>query len=199
MLSSDSDTGAPLHGAWSKGLPAKARPGRPSTSSAPDAPKTCAGACLLERSALSPPAFERRTEHRRGIARQSRRAGDVGRMREPLVGCMKQRHDVEAGQQHPVVGPNGGDKILVAFRRQQRRDHRIDRRRAAPAKLKEASWFALAEPQRMRCSLPGEAEAIHYPIIMSKSNECRRRWILHLIDEPHMRRRPRCAQASARS
>ena len=34
---------------------------------------------------------------------------------------------------------------------------------------------ALAEPQRERCSLPGEAEAIQLPIMTSNSNFWRRR------------------------
>ena len=45
----------------------------------------------------------------------------------------------------------------------------------APARLNEASCAALDDPQRMRCSLPGEGDAIHEPIIMSKSNRWRRR------------------------
>ena len=87
---------------------------------------------------------------------------------------MEQRHDIEAREQHPVIGAHGSDEIFLRLGCEHRRDQGIDGGRRA-GEIEGASWSALAEPQRARCSLPGEAEAIHEPIIMSKSKCWRRR------------------------
>ena len=51
---------------------------------------------------------------------------DVALAGDPLFGLVIERHDIGAGQEQPVIGAHGGDKILTRAGVQQRIDHRVD-------------------------------------------------------------------------
>src|SRR5215470_7504193 len=72
---------------------------------------------------LAPPGFGKIT-----VERGRRRSCDRRPTRDPLGRKIKQRDDVETGNEHPVERAHCGDEIAAIFRFQQRGDHSIDGR-----------------------------------------------------------------------
>src|SRR5499427_10411619 len=72
---------------------------------------------------LAPPGFGKIT-----IERGRRRSADRGPTRDPLGRKIKQRDDIETGDEHAVERAHRGDEIAAVFRLQERADHRIDGR-----------------------------------------------------------------------
>ena len=79
----------------------------------------------------------------RSSARRRRATASPGcltrdQQRPPILRRMEERDQVEAGDQHAVERAHRGDEILAVGRREQRVDHRVDRRIVRAGEIERA-------------------------------------------------------------
>ena len=71
------------------------------------------------------------------------------------------RHDVEIPQQHAVERLGGGDQLVAVLGEDDALDQLVDRRVLDADQVARAGLSAACEPQKPRCSLPGDSDSPH--------------------------------------
>src|SRR6516164_7383653 len=139
---------------------------------------------------LAPPGFGKIT-----IERGRRRSADRGPTRDPLGRKIKQRDDVETGDEHAIERAHCGDEIAAVLRFQERGDHRIDGRTLDAHVIARAGLVGGGRPPIEGLLVAGRQRLVpavldHVEIVAEAPA-----FVLNRVDHTHAGRNPRALEA----